>query len=239
MIKEKAKQLIKKYIGIHGTDNLSNRQDWIKRQLLSLPAEQRILDAGAGERQYRQHCGHLRYVSQDFNQYRGDGNGVGLQTGNWDISGIDIVSDIGNIPEPDESFDAILCTEVFEHLPDPAQALREFGRLLRHGGVLIVSAPFNSLTHFAPYHYSTGFSRYWYEHHLAIAGFRIDAIEQNGNYVDYVSQEVRRCTTYFGRCPWYVMLSIGVILRFLKVNHSNPANMALGTFGYHVRAERN
>ena len=76
----------------------------------------------------------------------------GLQTGEWDTSRIDLVSDITEIPAPDASFDAILCSEVLEHIPEPTHALDEFMRLLRPGGTLILSAPFASLVHFAPYH---------------------------------------------------------------------------------------
>ena len=237
MIK-RVKKALNRVAGDAGTQNLSNRQAWVKEQLLSLPAGFRVLDAGAGERQYRKYCEHLRYVSQDFNQYDGAGNGHGLQTGGWDTSGIDIVSDIATIPEPDASFDAILCTEVFEHLPDPVPALREFGRLVRPGGVLIVTAPFNSLTHFAPYHFSTGFSRYWYEHHLPLGGFSIVSISPNGNYVDYISQELRRCAGFFKKCPWYAKVAIGALLFFLRTQYDNPDNTELGTFGYHVRAEK-
>ncbi|WP_416181183.1 class I SAM-dependent methyltransferase [Chloroflexus sp.] len=34
--------------------------------------------------------------------------------------------DITNIPYPDESFDAILCSHVLEHVPDDRKAMREF-----------------------------------------------------------------------------------------------------------------
>jgi 2-polyprenyl-3-methyl-5-hydroxy-6-metoxy-1,4-benzoquinol methylase len=66
----------------------------------------------------------LNYVSQDFNKYNGMGDGKSLQMKNWDQSNIDIVSDISDIPEPDNSFDAIVCVEVFEHLPDPVAAIK-------------------------------------------------------------------------------------------------------------------
>ena len=146
--------------------NEENHQNWLKKTLSALPQGVRILDAGAGELKNRKYCGHLDYVSQDFCQYDGTGDGKGLQTDLWDTSRIDIVCDINAIPEPAQSFDDILCSEVFEHLPDPTKTLDEFARLLKPGGKLILTAPFASLVHFAPYHYCTGFSRYWYEYHL-------------------------------------------------------------------------
>ena len=174
-----------------GTKNAATRDAWVAAQLAALPAGARLLDAGAGECQYKKHCGHLKYVAQDNAVY--DGKGVsGLQTGSWDFSQIDIVSDILAIPEPDASFDAVLCTEVLEHLPDPVRALDEMARLLRPGGTFIITAPFWSLTHFAPYHYATGFNRYFYEFHLGRLGFDIIEMTPNGNFFECVGQELRR-----------------------------------------------
>jgi ubiquinone/menaquinone biosynthesis C-methylase UbiE len=175
-----------------GLSNVSTRDNWVKEKLLSLPNGFRLLDAGAGECQYKKYCKHLDYVSQDFSQYDGVGNQEGLQTGVWDTSNIDIVCDITNIPCSDNSFDAILCTEVLEHLPDPICALKEFSRVLKPNGVLILTAPFVSMTHFAPYHYSTGFNRYFYEYHLPDLGFYDIEILENGNYFEFMAQELRR-----------------------------------------------
>ncbi|HET7402731.1 MAG TPA: hypothetical protein VFJ62_13135, partial [Usitatibacter sp.] len=90
--------------------NEDNRQRWLQSTLSSLPKGWRILDAGAGQLRNKRFCEHLQYVSQDFGQYDGKGDGTGLQTGGWDTSRIDIVSDITQIPQPDASFDAILCS---------------------------------------------------------------------------------------------------------------------------------
>jgi len=45
------------------------------------------------------------------------------------------------LPFRDEQFDFVICTQVFEYLPDPALAVAEIKRVLRAGGVLFLSAP--------------------------------------------------------------------------------------------------
>ena len=168
-----------------------NRADWLEKTLKQIPEGSRILDAGAGELKHKPSCGHLRYVSQDFGEYTGSGNGIGYQKGTWDNSKLDIISDIIAIPEPDASFDAIMCVEVFEHIPAPLQAIREFERLLRPGGTLVITAPFCSFTHFSPHFYYTGFSPHFYNTHLGGA-FDVVELTPNGNMFEYMAQEIRR-----------------------------------------------
>ncbi len=186
-----------------GLGNENWREEWIGKMLSRMPAGARMLDAGAGEQPYKKYCLHLQYVSQDFAQYDGQGDRSGLQTGAWDRSGLDIIGDVAAIPEPDGSFDVILCSEVFEHIPHPIEALQEFARLLKPGGQLILTAPFCSMTHFAPYHFYTGFTRYFYEHYLPKFGFEIAEQQMSGSYFHYIAQEIRRLpeigTRYGGR----------------------------------------
>lgn len=226
-----------------GTTNEATRRIWIEKVLGDLPPGLRLLDAGAGEQQYKRLCGHLTYVSQDFAQYNGVGDKAGLQMGKWDNSNLDIVSDISAIPAPDASFDVILCTEVFEHLPDPIAAIKEFSRLLKPGGRVIITAPFCSLTHFAPYHFYTGFNRYFYETHLKASGFADPQIEFNGNYFEFVAQEVRRVedvASSYGTRPkirlyerFVMWLMLGMLRRLS--NHDKGSEDLLH-FGCHVQA---
>lgn len=57
---------------------------------------------------------------------------------NVEIKGGDLSA---TLPYADESFDFITCVEGLEHIENPQQAIREFGRLLRAGGVLVVTVP--------------------------------------------------------------------------------------------------
>jgi SAM-dependent methyltransferase len=174
--------------------NEFSRQVWLKKVLSSLPASCRLLDAGAGQLKNRDLCKHLDYVSQDFCAYEGIPGALsnGLHTNRWDTSQVDIVSDITTIPAPDASFDAILCSEVLEHVPDPTLALDEFARLLKPDGVLVLTAPFISFVHMAPYHFCTGFTKYWYQHHLTKRGFDIQELTANGDWHSILRQELTR-----------------------------------------------
>ncbi len=227
-----------------GKNNAKNRIAWLKNSLAALKPGLRILDAGAGERHFERFCTHLNYVAQDFGQYDGTGDGAGLHKGEWNNAGLHIVSDITNIPEPDASFDAILCVEVLEHLPEPVSALQEFARLLKPKGELIITAPFCSLTHFSPYHFATGFNRYFYEHHLPKLGFEVAEIAPNGNYFEYLAQELRRIKSvsvrYSGlRLHHWERFGIWLVLNALdRFSACGASSAELLNFGYHVRASR-
>jgi ubiquinone/menaquinone biosynthesis C-methylase UbiE len=45
------------------------------------------------------------------------------------------------LPYEDRSFDYVVCVEGLEHIENPANAIREFARLLKNDGTLIVSVP--------------------------------------------------------------------------------------------------
>ena len=217
--------------------NPIDRQIWLKQILTCIPRDARLLDAGAGELQNRQHCAHLDYVSQDFCQYKGDaGNNVeGLHTRGWDTKRIDLVSDITSIPVPDASFDAILCSEVLEHVPEPTRALDEFTRILKAGGKLILTAPFGSNVHMAPYHYCTGFSKYWYEYHLNTRGFHIESLTANGDWYALLLQEICRMgglERQRGNWAWpfaYIYSLLGLL--YFKIR-SNKRAEDLACFGW-------
>jgi ubiquinone/menaquinone biosynthesis C-methylase UbiE len=242
----KLNYLLDKLIGktTVGSANFSTREKWLEKSLASLPPGQRILDAGAGEQPFKKYCSHLKYVSQDFGKYKPEELDAGLQMERWDYGALNIISDIANIPEPDSSFDAIMCTEVFEHIINPREAIGEFARLIKTGGTLIITAPFCSMTHFAPYHFYTGFNRFFYETELAQHGFEIIEITENGNYFEYLAQEAIHLE-YFARkyandAPGRVeKIAIRIFLKMMeRFSKKNSQSQELLCFGLHVIAKK-
>jgi len=88
------------------------------------------------------------------------------------------IHDPSNIPL--ESFDSIICTQVFEHLAYPEKAAIALFKLLSAGGVLLLTAPFINNVHYGP----TDFRRFTPDGIQLIledAGFKIEHLDYGGN----------------------------------------------------------
>ncbi|MGB6056731.1 MAG: class I SAM-dependent methyltransferase [Microthrixaceae bacterium] len=55
--------------------------------------------------------------------------------------GVCLNGDALMLPFPDDTFDRIICSEVFEHIPDDQGAMTELRRVLKPGGVLAATVP--------------------------------------------------------------------------------------------------
>jgi ubiquinone/menaquinone biosynthesis C-methylase UbiE len=102
--------------------------------------------------------------------------------GDFDVrtSNLDVRLDAQSLPFTDESFDLILFSEVVEHLGDSRKALAEVGRVLKPGGITLITWPFNYMLHELPHDY-VRYSEYGMAKLLAEVGLEIETIARRGS----------------------------------------------------------
>lgn len=76
--------------------------------------------------------------------------GVDIEDGFYDSSHIDLFGTAYDIPIPESSADAVISSQVIEHLERPIEAIREAHRILNNKGYLFLSFPFLFPIHAAP-----------------------------------------------------------------------------------------
>jgi len=111
----------------------------IRPELLPSGASTRVIDMGCGDGRHivesaRRGCFAVG-LDYDADELRRARARIGSQR--VDL----VVGDASRLPFRDGAFDAVICTETLEHLPDDAGAMREIARLLRPGGTLLGAVP--------------------------------------------------------------------------------------------------
>ena len=119
-----------------------------------------LLDIGCGEKPYEALLRPYvtRYVGFDHPETQHARDAV------------DVWGTATDLPFPDRSFDTVVAFQVLEHVEDPAAMTREAFRILRPGGVFIVTTPFMHGVHEAPRDFYR-YTEYGLRHLLTTAGF--------------------------------------------------------------------
>jgi SAM-dependent methyltransferase len=161
-----------------------------------------VLDAGAGEGQYRSHFKKARYVGVDL--------GVGDAT--WNYGRLDAVCDLNALPFGDGSFAAALNVVTLEHLRDPQLALCEIARVMRRGGELLLVAPHEWEVHQSPHDYFR-YTRHGLELLLGRAGFGDIRVEAVGGYFRLLARRLLNGLQFFtGGARWILFLPAAALL---------------------------
>lgn len=132
----------------------------------------RVLDVGAGEfNRYSGHFSHYEYVRMDPRH----------------TEHADVVGSADNIPLPDNSFDSVVCTQVFEHLEYPEKSASEIYRVLKPGGHLLVTIPQMNELHEEPYDFFR-YTKFGLEALFGNVGFKTVIMDQRGGYFTMIAQ---------------------------------------------------
>lgn len=175
----------------HG-QNSSFRDQYIRQWITTLQSHSQLIDIGAGPMPYRNLIlsRGLQYHSHDFEMYEADEGDPGLQSQEWPVYGHDFVCDITSLNAKD--FDYAMCTEVLEHVPNPVAALKNISDSVKAGGEILVTLPFSSRMHQAPFWFSAGLSRYWFEYHAPLNSLEVKNITIAGDFVDQMISELEQ-----------------------------------------------
>lgn len=227
-------------------DTQANRDAFISERLKDIPAGSVILDAGCGSQRYKPFCSHLIYKAQDFGGYITEekttlispmlsANIDAYSPEGYAYGALDYVGNIWEIKESDRRFDAILCTEVFEHIPYPNETVSEFSRLLKTGGTLILTAPSSCLRHMDPYFFYSGFSDRWHHKILTENGFEIESMEQVGDYYSWMAYELAKSAFTHS-----IFAKIALLPAFLFFNFKNETDVSRNSlcFAYQITAKK-
>lgn len=170
--------------------NPNIRDDFIKTHASKLPPKTKIIDVSSGNKPYKEIFSHCEYLSHEFN---GNSNILdtfrGEKTKKLDH---DIYSPIDAIPVSNDEFDFVLCSEVFEHIPEPIKAMKELVRICKPGGKILITAPFTSGVHQEPYHFYSGFSPFFYNFLKEKYNLNIIDFKSQGDMFLLQNQEIGR-----------------------------------------------
>lgn len=133
----------------------------------------RCLDFGCGIKPYQKLFKTTEYV------------GVEIETENKKA---DIVYYDGRtIPFGDETFDCIICSQVFEHIPNLQEITKELHRVLKKDGYILLTIPFIYPEHLQPYDFRR-FTSFGINAFMNSNGFSVIKVEKSGNYIQTITQ---------------------------------------------------
>jgi ubiquinone/menaquinone biosynthesis C-methylase UbiE len=166
-------------------------------------ASMSLLDVGAS-------TGFIdNYLSQSFAEVRGldiDDKAIDYAVNTFSRENLHFqVGDAMAIEFPDNSFDVVVCSQVYEHVPDARKMMYEIFRVLKPGGICYFAAT-NRLS-IEEHHYNLPFlsviprplghlylrlagkGKYYYEKHLSYWGLKrlassFDIVDYSGKIID-------------------------------------------------------
>lgn len=144
---------------------------------LSPQLKGRLMDFGCGRKPYRSLFSVDEYIGVDFEN-------PGHPHAN---ESIDVFYDGKHIPFADAHFDSIFSSEVFEHIFNLEEILKELNRVLKQGGTMLITCPFVFCEHEVPNDFAR-YTSFAIRHLLEKNGFEILQQVKSGNSIESIAQ---------------------------------------------------
>lgn len=137
----------------------------------------KLLDFGCGNKPYKELFNVDEYIGLDISK---SGH-------NHENEDIDVFYDGKKIPFPDNYFDSVFSTEVFEHIFNIEEVLKEIHRVMKDEGILLITLPFVWDEHEIPYDFAR-YTSFGIEYILKQRGFEVIKIKKSTTYVETIIQ---------------------------------------------------
>lgn len=135
-----------------------------------------LMDFGCGLKPYQRLFSVKEYIGVDF---KGEGETYAQHN-------VDVFYDGKTIPFPDNHFDSIFCSEVFEHIFNLEEILTELNRVLKPGGKILISCPFAFGEHEVPNDFAR-YTSYAIKDLFIRNGFQIEHFEKTGSFLEAIA----------------------------------------------------
>ena len=208
-LKEQYKKYADKYYGswIYWNSsvvaiNLKNELDGLFQEYISTESE--VLDLGAGRLPYKKIIEQYtkKYFSMDFQKTHPD---------------LDYIGTASDTKMKDERFDIVFCNQVLEHVPDPDESFEEIRRILKPGGIGIISTPFLVELHNEPYDFFR-YTKYALKMFAEKSGFEVLSLSETGGIFAILGRYVSRFMILaFYWIPVLKYLAMGINVIFQRI----------------------
>jgi len=171
----------------------------------------KVLDIGCGNKPYKEFFTGCQYTGLDIT-----------------LKGAspDIICDSMALPIKDLLSDIVFTSQVIEHVPDPVSMVRECFRILKPGGVLILTGPFYWPLHEEPYDFFR-FTKYGLENLMRGSGFTDYEIRPDGGDWAQIFLSINLKISKFLVPLRIVFNLLGLTLNYLFYSEKSPANYTL------------
>ncbi len=138
----------------------------------------KVMDFGCGSKPYKSLVVNAdEYIGVD---YAGEGHSHSNEQ-------IDIYYDGISLPFADNTFDAIITSEVFEHIFNLENILKELNRVLKPGGKILITCPFVWNEHEVPVDFGR-YTSFGMRALLERNNFEILALDRSSHFIETLTQ---------------------------------------------------